>query len=323
MSNQFVDYENYNPEHMKGSEPIPKEIQKDKETIKYNDVKLSYNYGTEQKPNIQDVYFEGCMVTSNGIKKKEDAATGKNGPYTKTSYSMMNVFNVVDPEYEADSLKCLGKITELYQKARNILFQHRNKLKMHDFTAEGQGGLFKFPVYWPRDEVTGEVVAGKNPNIWVKLREKYNKTLFTDLNGNPVEWSLLEGAEVTMVPLYHFEKVYVGSKASMQVYLASAIIIKIKKIGSETRQMSTIDRLKQKYGAAAEELESQIAEMRMEKQDVLADNISTGQMHTEINVPAETEASLHDFLSEAPSMNTEQVNTETAKPTTIRLPISK
>jgi hypothetical protein len=343
MSNQFVDYENYSPENMKGSEPIPKEITKTKgkevEKIKYHELKLSYNYGDSKNPNIQDVYFEGCVVIANGFTSKEEEAMGKKGPYIKKECSMMQVFNVVDPEFKDDSLNCINKITELYKKARQIIFTHRNKLKMHDFIAEGQGGLFKYPIYWPRDEVTGEIVEGKNPNIWVKMRTgNYNKTIFTDLNGNNVEWSLLKGSEVTMIPLYHFEKIYLGTKMSLQIYLSSAVVIKIKKIGSESRQLSSLERLKQKYAAEAEDLEAQLAELRMEKQDLLANQISQsqgsyssnfdgpdpdGNMHTSVEMTQET--NLEDFLADAPTME-EQQSPEPQpkkKPASIRLPMPK
>ena len=68
--------------------PISKEIKKKDEKIKYHDLKLSYNYGTEENPIIDDFYFEGSVVTSRGIKSKSEPAVGKHGPYTKTTLSM-------------------------------------------------------------------------------------------------------------------------------------------------------------------------------------------------------------------------------------------
>lgn len=323
MSNKLVTYDQFNPEQLKGSEPISQEIKKPNETIKYHDIKLSYNYGTEQDPIIQDLFFEGPIVTSTGIKTKEEPAQGKNGPYNKVSHAMMHVFDLADNDTRNDSLQALEKLDDVHIAAAAIIGNCKGKLKMHDFDPTRPGGVFKSPVYWHRDEVTGEKIKGKNPNIWVKIRgATYNRTLFTDLDGRPIDWNLLSNVNITMIPLYHFEKIYVGSKASMQIYLASAIILKIVPVGTESRQTSTMDRLKAKYGSLADQVEAQLADLRMARQETLQHSVPLPSSHTEFGsdyssggtmhtIPTsnsnensnENNPSLQEFLGNAPTMN--------------------
>lgn len=307
MSTQLVTFEDFNAANLTGSEPIPHQINKPNETINYNDIKLSYNYGTETNPIIQDLFFELPVVTSTGIKTKEEQAKGKNGEYTKVSNSMMMVFDLADSDTRDDALRGLDKINELHRAAAQAVGKYKGKLKMHQFDANDPRGDFKNPIYWPRDE-NSEIIKGKNPNIWVKLRNNYNKTLFTDLEGKPIDWKLLSGVNLTLLPLLHVEKIYVGAKASLQIYMASAIVLKIVPAGTESRQTSTMDKLKAKYGNLAEQVEAQLATLRMERQDEFMASASSsefpmdkseGTMHNVETTPA----SVSDFLSGAPSMN--------------------
>ena len=314
MSTKLVTFDEFNPANLTGSDPIPQSIKKPNETINYNDIKLSYNYGTETDPIIQDLFFECPVVTSTGIKTKEEPAQGKNGSYTKTTNSMMMVFDLADSETRDDAQRGLDKINELHRASAQAVGKYKGKLKMHQFDANDPRGDFKNPIYWPRDE-NSEIIKGKNPNIWVKLRNNYNKTLFTDLEGRPIDWKLLNNVNLTILPLLHVEKIYVGSKASLQIYLASAIVLKIVPAGTESRQTSTMERLKAKYGNLAEQVDAQLADLRMTRQDELQASVSStnnmqhdeGTMHN-IPTPSPETTSVSDFLSGAPTM------TETSLP---------
>ena len=97
--------------------------------------------------------------------------------------------------------------------------------------------------------------------------------------------------------------------------LKSAIVTKIVQSGSETTQTSTLERLNAKYGASkVDEVEAQLAEIRMAHQDSLSqtqtqpDFLSEGNMH---DMPTESkndakEESVADFLASAPSMDASQ-----------------
>lgn len=328
MSNKIVTFDQFDAANLKGSEPIPKEIKKANETIKYNDIKLSYNYGSNEDPTIQDLFFEGPVMTSTGITTKVEApTTGKDGkPYVKVSNSMMLVFDLADLETRDDSMKALEKLDEVFTASCYCIAACKGKLKMHHFDPTRPGESYKNPIYWPRDE-NGEKVKGKNPNIWVKLRPYGStKTLFTDLKGNVIDWNLLKNVNVTLLPLFHFEKIYVGAKPSLQVFLASAIVLKIVAAGTESRQMSTLDRLKAKYGnSKVDEVESQLADLRMARQEALSNSVSTnnefgdhqdgeeksGSMHS---LSGPSNASLQDFLGAAPQMNPQPSTQNTMPP---------
>lgn len=333
--NSLVTFDQFNASKLGGSEPIPMSIEKPNETIKYNEIKLHYNYGTNEEPVISDLFFELPTVSATGIRLKEEETNGKNGAYKKTNYSMMIRLDLSDPKTKNEIQVALDKMDELHARTCQVLGTCKGKVKMHDFDPQRPGGMFKNPVYWPRDEVTGEKVKGKSPNLWVKLRNyKNNKTLFTDLNGHVVDWKLLTDVDITCVPLLHFEKIYIGSKASLQVFLASAIIVKIVPMGTETRQTSTLERLKAKYGdSGVESVEAQLAELRMARQETLASTATSnefgtpdyGTMHSTIPSSSTSssgtneQASLQDFLSGAPTMTTSSA----PAPITLKLPMKQ
>ena len=328
--NSLVTFDQFDKEKLGGSEPIATSFKKGNESISYNDIKIHYNYGTAAEPVISDLFLELPPVVATGIRTKEEDSQGKNGPYKKMTHQMMLKLDLTNPETRADIQKALDKLDEVHARACQLLAASKGKLKMYDFDPLRPGGVFKNPVNWPRDEVTGEKVKGKSPVLWPKLRSfKTNKTLFTDLDGHIVDWKLLTDVDITLVPLLHFEKIYIGAKASLQVYLASAIILKIAAAGTQSRQVSTMDRYKEKYATTglADTLQAELAELRMARQDVLNNTPAKefgatdyGTMHSVVptNTPTAApqvseQASLQDFLSGAPPMTTLKIGTPSLK----------
>jgi hypothetical protein len=265
-------YTNFIGSHVKGSKPVAKSFETANGKVSYNEVPLTYNYGTPENPIIDACFFECPIVTSfGGIQKKVESKPGKtqdDPPYVKTSYSMMFTFDIQDPECVA----CLEKLDQLHQGTAHALAAYKGDLKMFSFVPESPGEAFKHPVYYKMDLATCERIKGSKPSMWVKLNSwKTNKTLFTDVNGNPVDWTLLEDVELKLLPLLHVEKIYVGGgKASLQIKLASAVITSIVPINSVTRQTRTLDRLKARPGLA-DSVAQQLAELRMSNQDKLDD----------------------------------------------------
>ncbi len=324
----LVTYDNFDANKLGSAEPSKEQIKKEKETIDYFNMKLHYNYGTETEPVISDFFLELPEVKATGLRLKEENTTGKNGSYVKKSYSQMIVFDLSDPEFKNESQIAINKLDEAHAKACQLLSIRKGKVKMHDFDPNRPGGMFKSPVYRPRDEESGDILPGRNPSLWVKLRNyRNNKTLFTDLNGKVVDWSLLSDVDITFVPLLHIEKIYIGSKASLQVYLASAIITKIVGVNTETKQMSTLERLKQKKAGLADAVEAQLAELRMARQDMLSagtemphpkqdneyGNHDEGEMH---NSSESNYQSVQDFLSGGATTQV-PTSTQTSIPTTV------
>jgi hypothetical protein len=292
-----------------GNEPEEKKFESGKETIKYHEQKLFYNYGTEQEPIIQDVLIEGPLMKASGIRiKDEGIKTSKKGDeYQKISYSMMLVFDLADSKTREESNKSLEIFKEAYLGCAKVLTPYKGKVGLHHFDAEHPEASLKDFVYWPRDN-NGDIVKGKNPNIWVNFKSYgSHKTLITDLNGKPVDWALLKDVDLEIVPLFHIESNFVGTTKKVKVNLKSGIVIKIVPIASETCQNSTLEKYKSKYGQLEDEVESQLANLRLARQETLSqpsnsDFSDSGKMH-DIS-PEPQKQSIQDFLSGAPSVQT-------------------
>jgi hypothetical protein len=311
-------YPNFDGSHLDGAEPKDKSFDSQNGKVTYKEISLSYNYGTPDAPIIDSCYIEFPEVTSYGgiVAKKETKAPIKDGDpsYIKESYSMMFTLNLQDPECVA----CLKKMDDLHKGSARVLAKYKGKVGMYSFNPEHPGEIYKHPIYYKIDPVTCEKVAGKNPSLWVKLNAwKNNKTLFTDLNETVIDWALLNEVEVKMIPLLHVEKIYIGGgKASLQIKLHSAIVTDIAPINTRTRQTATLDRLRQRKGLA-DTVASQLAQMRMERQDALdgghvqpkpatLPNSDVGGMHqipgTSGNFQG-TQENLSAYLGGAPTMN--------------------
>ncbi len=311
-------YTNFIGSHIHGNEPVPKSFESQNGKVSYQEIPLTYNYGSEEAPIIDSCYFECPEVLSyGGIQSECKTLPPKNegdAPYIQEKHSMMFTFNLQD----AECVACLDKWDQLHTGSAKALENYKGKVKMYSFTAEHPGELYKHPIYYKMDTNTCERVKGRNPTIWVKLNHwKNNRTLFTDLDENPIDWDLLRDVEVKMIPLIHVEKIYIGGgKASLQIKLVSAVVTDIVPINTRTRQTRTIDRLKKRKGLA-NNVAAQLATLRMEKQDSLdSGNLhnpqtatlpsSVGSMH---QIPSSgsnvqgNQTQLNDYLGAAPAMN--------------------
>lgn len=308
-----IDYEytKFQASHLDGSEPKEKSFDGGK--TKYKEIPLLYNYGTPESPITDMFYFELPVVKSfGGINSKVEEKPARiegDPPYIKENHSIMFSFDLQDPDCKA----CLGKLDEVYKGSAHVLNKFKGKVNRMHFNPENPEGSYKHPVYWKIDPATCERVPGRNPSMWVKLNHwKNNKTLFTDIEGNPIEWELLTDVEIKMIPLLQFEKIYCGSGLpSLQIKLVSAIITDIVPINTQTRQTRTIDKFKNNAGLK-DSLAGQLAALRMSKQDALSGGYtppmatvpSSGQMH---QIPSSNSSNssndLNDYLGGAPASN--------------------
>lgn len=323
MSNQtqdkIVEYMNFSKQNLVSSEPEAETIKKPDGSIiaSYHDIKIHYNYGTPERPIIDECYIDFPVVKATGIRVKEEEKDGKNGKYTKKVNSMMFIFDLSDEKNLAETESCLAKLGELHSGACHTVSRYKGKLKKFDFNPESPGESFKSPVYYHRNTETGEIIKGKNPSMWVTLKDyRTNRTLFTDLNGNKIEWDLLQDVELDLVPLVHVEKIFVGTKMSLKCFLHSAIVLRIVPINSESKQKSTMERLKQKYGDNIQSsVENQLANLRLGRQEALLQkgvnaSMASGGLNSSMSTPlggdgggnmysmgGDNQQSVNDFLS--------------------------
>lgn len=310
-------YTNFNGNNVSGSDPKGKSFDDSSGSkISYKEIPLTYNYATPENPIVDSLYFECPEVTCFGGIKSEikEFSARKDGEsdYVREKHSMMFTFNLQDSE----CVDCLGKWDELHKGTAQVLNKHKGKVGLYSFNPDHPGEQYKHPIYYKMDPNTCERIKGRNPTIWVKLNHwNTNKTLFTDVDENPIDWSLLKDVEIKLIPLLHIEKIYVGGgKASLQIKLVSAVVTDIVPINTRTRQTRTIDRLKKRKGLA-QNVAAQLATLRMEKQDILDTGhlsqpqnatLPTGTMH---QIPNQGNSTIHgsenlnDYLGAAPSMN--------------------
>lgn len=314
---KFITYQEFDAKKLTGGEPKTETIKKDTGDVTYNEIKFLYNYGTTEEPVLAELFVELPELPMTGvIAKQGDMATGKNGPYQKMNYSTKVTFDLCNPSNRKEVEIALLKIHEIYMATSQILGQYKGKLKMPHFNPLMPEVLYKDPIYWPMDD-KGEKMEGRDPSMYLKLRNYgHAKTLFTDLKGGVQDWKVLNNVEMRGVPLLHIEKIHVGTKPSLQVYCSSTIITEIRAVGSQTKQISTLERLKAKYGnTGVESVEAQLAELKMARQETLTSETT----HHPANM--QDVESLQDFLGSSPSAsshtNTQStLNTSSANPTT-------
>lgn len=121
---------------------------------------------------------------------------------------------------------------------------------------------FKDYIYRPSDKKTGDRIEGRNPSLFVKLDQSYNRTTFTAINEQVLPWDTLKGVNMLLVPMLHVSHLYIGGgKAAVQIKLASATVISVEEASNAAMQKDTIA----KYSSDAEaiaKLEAQLAALK-------------------------------------------------------------
>jgi len=324
----YVTFEQFDINKLNGSSPKTDSfVDKTGQTIKWSDISLSYNYGTNEKPMVTDLYIELPLMKARGLKDNSKETENKNGEkYTKMAFSQMLTFDMSDD----DQIRALKTFQDLHSRCSHIL-AGTPWARENDFDPNRPGGQFKSKVYFPRDDVTKEIINGKNPTIWLDLKSGgYNRTLYTDLNGNPIDWNLLKNVNLELVPMIHVEKIRLSAKNTYKMYLASAIVTKITPAGTVSRQKTTLERLKQKYGAKLQDqVEDQLAQLRLNRQNELAAETMDSPQLPDSNTildkgtidrieDVSSSETLQDFLSGPPSMS--RVNLPSTQQTSLKLP---
>lgn len=263
----FVNYTEVDANNLIGSSPESKTVPTNvpnQAGQSYQQISLSYNYGTPERP-LQDVmYLQMPPVTSNGIIESAQ----NDG---KLTYQMYVPLPLSDPEVAT----FIDKFSAVYHRTADILIQYRGPARIPAPTVEVllMSGLYKNPLYYPKDKNTNEIIPGRSPSIYLKLIKKgagpyEEKTLFTDLKGNPIDWKLLYGVDMKCIPLISLPTIYIGNKPSLQVKLVSVIVLEVHPRGSQTRQKDTISDFVNRNPDAVNRLEAQISKLTTERQNL-------------------------------------------------------
>ena len=230
----------------------------------YYQIPLMYNFGTGDNRILNDFLFEGCeMETAFGIQSKP----GQSG---RVEHSIMCRFDSANPEHNG----FIESVGQIHGGCAFILHQMKGAVKLYNFNkdmAEATG--LKNPVYRARDEVTGDVIPGRAPSMFLKLFSRgkppmVEQTLFTEPNGKIIPWALLQGVEMKFVPLIHVKRIYVGGgKASIQMEVVSAVVTSIRARNTASRQTNTMQRLTQARPELTDTVAAQLAKLTTDRQD--------------------------------------------------------
>lgn len=110
-------------------------------------------------------------------------------------------------------------------QVKTIIEKHKYQLKMRDF-------YLKNIIFHPVDEMTGEVLPGRKPSMFLQLYDKHYlpETIFYDVDGNIIDTTSLQDSNFTFIPLLHFFKVSLMGRtgAAIKIYIKEAIVTSIQ-----------------------------------------------------------------------------------------------
>jgi hypothetical protein len=298
--------------------------------ITYFEIPLSYKYKITEDGNtksvISDLYIEGPeLFTPGGINTKE-----MNG---KQVHSIFTQFNLQDPETVAfigNDLSSPGTMERLYRAVIDRLDEVKGSVGLgrlqHKMMIEG---VTTYPIHWPRDATTGQVIVGKNPSKYFSLFSygqgySQRRTLFCAPifeNGKPtiLDWDMLRSVEMKYKPLFHFKKIYIGGgKASIQFEITSAVVTHIVKANTESNQTDTME-VMQRNDALTQSLRAQIAALNlaMDKKDGVSNEKSEtvqGMVRITDHYPREPQVQATPSRPTEPQLRIMDANRESASP---------
>jgi len=267
----------------------------------YYQIPLLYNFGTLENRVLNDFLFEGCeMETPYGIQSKP-------GPSGRMEHSIMCRFDANNSDHN----QFINAMTQLHGGCAFILQQMKGAVKLYNFNAQmAEATGLKSAIYRPRDEITGEIIQGRAPSMFLKLFSRgkppmAEETLFTGLDEKPITWTLLRGVEMKFIPLIHFKRMYVGGgKASIQMEVVSAVVTSIRARNTTTRQVTTIHNLRQTRPELADTVAAQLAKLTIDRQDQMLG--TTSQPSTTDQSGTETQPT---FAGITPTGNRQMTNT--------------
>ncbi len=235
----FVKYFNFNRKYLSGQKPVHKNWSKEEngKTSQgdYHNLPLSYNYGTDEAKMLDGFYLELCNVKIRGIAD----------PTPKyRDYSCMAVFDISKERVK----RCVDVIfKDVYGQIIIIIDQYGDFMKDIPKTIkENPGASVKQLIYWPKNG--RDIIDGKNPSQFFKLVNSFNiKTLFTGVDGKNIPWGMLKDATFEGLPLIHYSHVYSSGtgKLSPQFKMVSMVVTSVVMSGTISRQLSTVDDIKQ------------------------------------------------------------------------------
>lgn len=274
LPNPFATYLDYSgarlstsPFEKKEFQSAPPTPENPKGTMQpYYVIPFYYNVGSFSERIVDEFNMEFCELSCPfGLTMK----TKEKGP---PEYSMMFKIDLNNPE-QARFVKTLDI---LHHDAAVELQKQRGGVAMPQFVAQMATACgFKHPLYYATDQLTGEVIPGRAPNLYVKLFRRgqppyEDMTIIESLDSDePVDWDLLKGVALKCIPVVQIKRIYIGQKASIQMEMKRCIITDVDKRNSVAQQLSTINRLRTERPEVVDKVSGQLAKLSSTRQDFL------------------------------------------------------
>ena len=240
----------------------------------YYEIEIKYKYefieDGVKKESIDVLQVEGSeCYTNQGIVIKTDNEG-------RTQASILAYFDLTKPETknfvtnEKVNGVNVGFWSLFYEAITDFLFKNRGSIPVLSklSTKASLEGAFSYPIFYPRDKSTSDIIEGRNPSKFIDLvnigkegSPTRRETLFTipaqpgtvDSLGNPVysqtvPWNILkadQGVKFSFIPLFKFDKIIITSKVSFKTLALSAVITDIAKSNSSNNQTATLKNLQQ------------------------------------------------------------------------------
>jgi len=159
-------------------------------------------------------------------------------------------------------------------------------VKKYTFKASEAESSFKHPIYYARDELTGEKIPGKQGSFYFKLFQRgmgvmADKTMFYGRDGNVIDKNDLMGVSIRFIPLIAIKSIFIGAVMCLQMELVSAIVTNITERNSISPQLATIERLRKQSPDDVDKVTNQIAKIRMLRQNRGTPDLVTDQQQEE------------------------------------------
>lgn len=246
----------------------------------------------EQLVSVGDLLIEGCPVTCNGgirsDRKGSKTVHSMAWPYDLNNVdvelfcgrkydlktAITNLFaskKLKDPVALAEEERKLSCMERVQMAALMLIMETSKEHGLKGEMWQIMSNVSR-PISWKKSEDSeGNVAADcKNPMHYVNLlfsESKYanTKTIFTMPDGTVLDWELLRGVKVSLIPVYKIASVTVLSngQASIKMQLVSAVVTSVEKQVIESTQGATMKALAGDT-ALVEKLRKQIEALQFE-----------------------------------------------------------
>ncbi len=261
----YCSYKNFNTDNL--SNLKPEQAKNLKVPCWY--INLLYNLGSKECPDFNDFEMELCEFTSPvGISIKENQ---QDDGTVRIDESILIKFDLANEEHK----QCLTVLDELHTKLAEIIYEVRGPLKKFDFNAKNpESSNFKKLVYYQRDEMTGDIIPGRAPSMFLKLFSwgtgaTANSSLFVDIDNKPIDRKLLSGVELKFIPLLQIRRIRSAASFSVNMEIKSAIVTSVKARNTESSQLYTLKSLQMQKPELKNLVSSQVARLTATRQNKL------------------------------------------------------